>query len=74
MKSNFNLDITQIIYTYSFHHTKKVELGVSAGLHITAVDFALSPILEGTSTDIKFKLAPPLPVIGGRLNYHITPK
>ena len=78
LSTYFNTDIYKANYLYSFYHTEKVELALSAGLHITAIDIGFNG--SYTSTDgsdnsgERVKLAAPLPVVGFRLNYNISPE
>ena len=73
----FNTDIYKVNYLYSFYHTPEVELALSAGLHITAIEvgFSGSYKTDGASDNSgeDAKVAAPLPVIGFRLDYNITP-
>jgi hypothetical protein len=59
-------------YAYSFYHSPKVELSLSAGLNITSYDLAFS-----NDTGDKIESAgftAPLPMFGLRMGYAITPK
>ncbi|MBL3590979.1 MAG: hypothetical protein JMN24_14455 [gamma proteobacterium endosymbiont of Lamellibrachia anaximandri] len=75
LDSSLNTDTYKIAYVWSFHHDEKVELGLSAGLHITSFNVKL----KGTLNDITIhndsnSATAPLPVVGFKLNYNITPK
>jgi len=69
INSHFNMDVLKINYGYSFYHNDKVELTLTAGLHITAIDVGLgaSGVVDGNSTDTYSTAAAatlPLPVFG----------
>jgi len=49
INSYFNMDIIKVNYGYSFYHNDKVELMLTAGLHVTFIDIGLSAV--GTITD-----------------------
>ena len=74
----FDTDIYKVNYLYSFYHTEEVELALSAGLHITTigVGFSGSYTTDGASDNSgeDVKVTAPLPVVGFRLNYNITPE
>lgn len=77
--SHLDLDIYKLNYAYSFYHSEKVELALAAGLHIMGVKTGLSGsaskngnLASYTKQSITF-LAP-LPVLGFRLDYALTPR
>jgi len=77
--SYFNMDIYKLNYAYSFFHNEKVELALSAGLHITNFDLGLSAsgTINGTPSQAlvtSTKLLAPLPVVGFRGEYTIIDK
>lgn len=75
VSSRLGFDTYKLSYLWSFYHNDKVELSVSAGLHVTEVDLALTA--EITNTGVAAEDADttlPLPVLGFRMNYNITPK
>lgn len=49
LDSYFYMDVYKVSYGYSFYHNDKVELMLTAGLHITSLDLGL--YAEGTITD-----------------------
>ena len=74
---NFDLDMYKVNYTYSMYHSDKVELGVGAGLHVTAIDVGLNAqgtidSVPSTAYNESSKVTAPLPVLGVRLSYDIT--
>ena len=73
----FNTDIYKVNYIYSFYHSDKVELGLSAGLHITKIAIGFDGSYKSDSTETSGKedvgVTAPLPVLGIRLNYNILP-
>ncbi len=70
VKSYFDMDIYKINYGYSFYHNEKVELMLTAGLHITTVDLGLGSDSTGSSSGAII----PLPVVGFKGQYTIIDK
>ncbi|MBT8370972.1 MAG: hypothetical protein KJO34_08420 [Deltaproteobacteria bacterium] len=74
IKTDFDMTILRGSYNWSFFKNQHVDLGIGAGLYGMAVDFKLKR--EGTigsnkeKTDFTF----PLPVIGLRGSFALTPK
>jgi hypothetical protein len=72
ISSEINYTLYKLGYNYSFYHSPKVELSISAGINLT--DYELKFI---DSTGAKFETADvsvPLPMFGLRMGYAITPK
>lgn len=72
VNSEIKYNLYKLGYAYSFYHSPKVELSLSAGLNITSYDLSFS-----NSTGDKVEAAgftAPLPMFGLRLGYAITPK
>jgi len=73
----FNTDIYKVNYVYSFYHSDQVELGLSAGLHITKIAIGFDGSYQSNGVDTNKKeevgVTAPLPVVGMRLNYNILP-
>jgi hypothetical protein len=83
--SFFEQETFKLDYTYSFYRSSKVELGLSAGLHITRYDFGISGqanvfdengnlIGSAQARTENLEVTAPLPVVGFKLNYNFTPK
>ncbi len=78
LSTYFDTDIYKVNYVYSFYHNEKVELGLSAGLHITTLGVGFSGNYETNGTadnsgeDVR--VTAPLPVVGFRLKYNILPE
>ena len=70
--SDIKYSLYRLGYGYSFYHSPKVELTLTAGLNITAYDlsFTTSDGSKAEAADVTV----PLPVIGLRMGYAITPK
>ena len=70
--SEIKYTLYRVGYGYSFYHSPKVELTLTAGLNITEYDlqFALD---DGTKRE-SAGVTVPLPVFGLRMGYAITPK
>ena len=77
VNSYFNMDIYKLNYGYSFYHNEKVELMVSAGLHVTSIELGLQASannLHPTPIDASTSSTIPLPVLGFKGEYTIIDK
>ena len=75
IESRLDTEVLKLAYNYSFYHNEKVELGIGAGLHITKVTAGLAGIASsGSRSNVETSTTAPLPVVGARLNYWMTPK
>lgn len=79
LDSDYKTNIYKISYGWSFHHDEKVELALLAGLHITDIDISLRGLVDtgGGATAVdstSTSVTAPLPVVGFKLNYNITPR
>ena len=72
LKSDIKYTLYKLGYVYSFYHSPKVELGISAGLNITSYDLKFEAASGGRAEAADTTL--PLPVFGLRVGYAITPK
>jgi len=77
--SYFNMDVYKINYVYSFYHNDKVELALTAGLHITAVDLGILAYgtIDGVADESyqsDSSVTVPLPVIGFKGEYRVNKK
>ncbi len=79
VNSYFDMDIYKVNYGYSFYHKEDIELMLTAGLHVTAMDLGLKAtgtvngepsqkVSSGMSVTV------PLPVFGFKGEYTIIPK
>jgi len=76
INSHFNMDVIKINYGYSFYHNDKVELTLTVGLHITALDLGLgaSGTVDGNATSTYSSSSAatlPLPVVGFKGEYTV---
>jgi hypothetical protein len=78
-QSFFNMAIYELYYDYSFYRNDKVELGLTAGLHVMTFDLGLSA--DGTVDGVPnsyyssgHSITAPLPVFGFKGAYYIVPK
>jgi hypothetical protein len=71
LSSKFNLYIIRGLYDYAFFKDERISLGVSGGLYVLPVRFAIAT--ENTIDESTSFIAP-LPVIGVRNAFLITPK
>ncbi|MGD2160548.1 MAG: hypothetical protein PVG12_13275 [Gammaproteobacteria bacterium] len=70
--SDIEYTLYKVGYNYSFYHSPKVELSISAGINVTSYDFKFE-----TASGSKAETAGvtvPLPMFGLRMGYAITPK
>jgi hypothetical protein len=67
-------NLYKLAYTWVFHEDQKVTLGVSAGLHTTDFEVGIAAQGEVIPLNEQETLTAPLPVVGGRLVYRITPR
>ena len=72
INSNIKYTLYKVGYAYSFYHSPKIEVSLSAGLNITNYDlkFANDAGDKVESADV----TAPLPMFGLRMGYAITPK
>ena len=72
LNSEIKYTLYKLGYAYSFYHSSKVELSITAGLNFTDYDLQFSDT-TGANTSTAGVTAP-LPMIGLRMGYAITPK
>ena len=72
VNSFINAEILKLTYQYSFYRSDKVEMGVSAGLHIMDYSMGISET-SGGANEVEDVTAP-LPIFGFHLNYKINPR
>jgi len=71
INSEIKYTLYKVGYAYSFYHSPKVELSLSAGLNITSYDLKFN---DGTNKVESADVTAPLPMFGLRMGYAITPK
>ena len=71
ISSRFDLHIIRALYDYAFYQDSRISLGVSGGIYVLPVNFSV-----GTQNliDESAKFIAPLPVVGMRNIFFITPK
>jgi hypothetical protein len=72
IESDIKYTLYRLGYGYSFYHSPKTELTLTAGLNITKYDLSFS--LDDGSRAESAGVTVPLPVVGLRMGYAITPK
>lgn len=72
VNSEIKYNLYKLAYAYSFYHSPKVELSLSAGLNITSYD--LSFVNDTNDKAEAAGFTAPLPMFGLRMGYAITPK
>jgi hypothetical protein len=73
VESFFDFDIYQLAYSYSFFQDDRIDLAGSLGLYVMPIDFGFNAtglISVGGSESF----TAPLPVLGVRIDFAITPK
>ena len=73
VESNFDLDIYELAYSYSFFQDDRIDLAAGIGFYIMPLDFGLrsSGVIE---EDGSASFTAPLPVFGLRMDVALTPK
>ncbi len=80
VNSHFDTEILKLAYTNMFYRSEKVRLGASAGLNFSSFDLgaAFETMPPGGQPPVTGEEqadgVAPLPVVGGRLSYSISPK
>ena len=72
LNSDIKYTLYKLGYGYSFYHSEKVELTITAGLNFTTYDFKFSTDAGDKAESAGFTA--PLPMFGLRMGYAITPK
>ncbi len=72
LRTELELQIIKAAYTYSFIRNPKVDFGVTAGLHVMDMDTSITALNTGDFDE--GDTTAPLPVIGARVAYQITPE
>jgi hypothetical protein len=72
VNSEIKYALYKLAYAYSFYHSPKVELSITAGLNITSYDLSFSNSAGDKAEAAGFTA--PLPMFGLRMGYAITPK
>jgi hypothetical protein len=74
--SRYEEKTLKIAYDFIFHDDDKVLLSISPGLHVSSLDFSIAALRNlppsGPSEDAS--VTAPLPMLGGRIKYRLTPK
>jgi hypothetical protein len=74
--SRYEEKLLKIAYDFIFHDDDKVLLSISPGLHFASIDFSIAALSSlpspGPSEDAS--VTAPLPMLGARIRYRLTPK
>ena len=74
--SRYEEKIFKVAYDFIFHDDDRVLLSISPGLHISSLEFSIAALSSlpspGPSEDAS--VTAPLPMLGGRIRYRVTPK
>lgn len=73
VSTHSNLDIFEGAYSYSFYQDDRMDLGGLAGLYIMPINTGIS-VSGLLNVDEKIEVTAPLPVLGLRGDFKITPK
>jgi hypothetical protein len=68
----FDLKIIRAAYSYSLFQDDRFDLGLSAGLYVAPIKVGVSSTSSGTAEEES--ITAPLPVVGLRFDFAITPK
>ncbi len=69
--SHFNLSIYKGAYSYSFFQDDRLDMGASFGVFVMPIEFGISAAGGAAQEE---SITAPLPVVGLRFDYAITPK
>jgi len=72
INSEIKYELYSLRYSYSFYHSSKMEVSISAGLNVTSYDLSFAN-QAGDKVE-SAGLTAPLPMFGLRMGYAITPK
>ena len=72
INSEIKYTLYKLGYAYSFYHSSKVELSITAGLNFTNYDLEFSDATGDKASSAG--VTAPLPMLGLRMGYAITPK
>lgn len=72
LNSDIKYTLYKLGYAYSFYHSSRVELSITAGLNFTQYDLHFSNAAGDKAESAGFTA--PLPMFGLRMGYAITPK
>jgi hypothetical protein len=74
--SRYEEKLLKIAYDFIFYDDDKVLLSISPGLHFASIDFSIDALSSlpspGPSEDVS--VTAPLPMLGARIMYRLTPK
>lgn len=73
VESNLDINLIRAEYAYSFYQDDRVDLAAALGLYVAPVGFDYQASGGSTSSD-SFSVTAPLPVIGLRSDFLITPR
>lgn len=73
VESHFDLDIIQTAYSYSFFQDDRADLAVVGGLYVMPINLGFSAA-DTIHTEGTLKFTAPLPVLGFRMDFAVTPK
>lgn len=73
VEANFDLDIYELAYSYSFFQDDRIDLAVGIGFYIMPIDFGLRAS-GAFETEGSEKFTAPLPVLGLRMDFALTPQ
>ena len=73
VESFFDFDIYQLAYSYSFFQDDRIDLAGSLGLYVMPIDFGIKAtgLIDVGGSE---SFTAPLPVLGVRIDFAITPK
>jgi hypothetical protein len=77
--SDFNFDIVQVKYEYSFFLDERADFNIGIGLFVMPIEFGLSGTIDTgsgpiASSQLREDITAPLPVLGVGFDFAITPK
>jgi hypothetical protein len=73
VKTEFNIDIYQVVYGYSFLQDDRIDLATCFGLYVMPIDYSIRAV-GAANLSGQQEFTAPLPTIGLRLDIALTPK
>jgi hypothetical protein len=74
VKSWYGMELFKLSYTWLFHRDPKVKLGIGGGLFVADLKAGIRAAVPLSEDPIDESFTAPLPMVGGRLSYQVSPK
>jgi len=74
IETEFKNEVYKLQYTWLFHSDDKISLGLAAGFYVADLGIDIRTEILTDDLAAKHDLTAPLPTLGGRLTYKLTPR